>query len=115
MDEEKKILTPHEALEQQQKILEEDTAEPSDAEYLAEQNVVLAESLLLTVEKCEDARQFGAVIRLALKAGQVEMAKSLIDVMISRIDTVLGGYYDDVEDIDLIDAVEEKMKTPTDT
>ena len=109
----KKSLTPHEALEQQQKILEEDTEETSDAEYLAEQNIVLAESLLLTIEKCEDARQFGAVIRLALNSGQIEMAKSLIDVMISRIDTVLGGYYDGIEDIEMIEAVEEKMKTPS--
>ncbi len=114
MNDEKKILTPHEALEQQQKSLEEGPKEKSEAEHLAEQNVVLAESLLRTVEKCEDARQFSAVIRLALKSGQIGVAQALLDVMIERIDTVLGGFYDGVEDIDLIDAVEEKMKRPVD-
>lgn len=112
MDNEKIPLTPHEALEQQKKILEEGQADPSNAEYLAEQNIVLAASLLQTVERCEDARQFGAVIRLALNSGQIDFAKSLIEVMISRMDTVLGGYYDDIEDKDLIDAIEEKMKNP---
>ena len=111
MDDEK--LTPHEALTEQKKLLEEDKPKQSDAEYLAEQNIVLAESLLQTVERCEDARQFGAVIRLALNAGQIDFAKSLTDVMISRIDVVLGGYYDDIEDKDLVDMVEEKMKNPS--
>lgn len=108
-----KILTPHEALIQQQKSLEEGLPEQSEVEYLAEQNIALAESLLHTVERCEDARQFGAVIRLALNSGQVDFAKALIDIMISRIDTVLGGYYDDIEDKDLVDMVEEKMKNPS--
>lgn len=109
---EDKILTPHEALEKQKEILEKDVQEPKLEEVLAEQNVVLAQSLVSAVEKCDDARQFGAVARLAVSTGQVVMAVELLDIMIARIDSIMGGHYDDVEDKDLVDIVGEKMKQP---
>ncbi len=112
MDEEEKALTPFEALEKQKAILAQDTKEPKFEEVLAEQNVVLAQSLFSAVEKCDDARQFGAVARLAVSSGQVVMAIELLDIMIARIDSIMGGHYDDVEDKDLVDIVEEKMKLP---
>jgi len=111
---EKEALTPHEALEKQKTLLEENAPdEPPFSEILAEQNVVLAKSLLTAVEKCDDARQFGAVARLALATGQFETAAELLNVMIASIDSIMGGHYDDVTDKDLVDIVEAKLNPPS--
>lgn len=102
---------PGDVLEEQRNALE-DGHEPTPEEELAERVVVLSDSLIQAVSKCEDARQFAAVARLALNTGQPDMALSLLNVLIERIDTILGGYYDDKNDEDLVDLVEEKMKEP---
>lgn len=103
--------TPTDVLEEQRKALEENH-EPTVEEELSEQIVVLSDSLIQAVGKCEDARQFAAVARLALNTGQPGMALSLLDVLIERIDTILGGYYDNMSDEDFVDLVKEKMKEP---
>jgi len=102
---------PIDVLEEQRKALEEGH-EPTPEEELSEQVVVLSDSLIQAVSKCEDARQFAAVARLAIVTGQPDMALSLLNVLIERVDTILNGYYDDISDEELIELVEEKMKEP---
>lgn len=102
---------PTNVLEEQRKILEENR-EPTAEEELAEKILVLSDSLIQAISKCEDARQFAAVARLALNTGQPDMALSLLNMLIERIDTILGGYYNDKRDEELIEIVEEKMKEP---
>lgn len=101
--------SPGDALEEQRKILE-DGHEPTVEEELAEKLLVVSDSLVSVVSKCEDARQFAAVARLAITTGQPDMALSLLTILIERIDTIMNGYYDNTPDEELVDIVEEKMK-----
>lgn len=80
----------------------------------AEQNLVLqfeavSEALGHMVEKCEDARQFAAVARLAIYKGENQMAAGILSALIARLDTMLKEYTD-VQDEELVDIVTEKMK-----
>ncbi len=102
---------PHDVLEEQKKSLQEGQ-EITAEEELAERVLVLSESLIQAIEKCEDARQFAAVARLSLNVGQPDMALSLLNILIERLDGILGGYYDNINDKDLVEVVEEKMKDP---
>jgi len=96
---------------QKEKLI--DINEKTKEEKLEEQIQVLSTSLIYAVDYCEDARQFAAVVRLAIKNGQYNMASSILDILIDRLDNyILNGYYNNIKDEELIDIVEEKMKNP---
>ena len=68
------------------------------------------DAVLKVVTQAEEARVIAAVARLALKNSEFQMALDLLDLSISYLDTILQGYYDGVDDEELVGIVEEKLK-----
>lgn len=62
------------------------------------------------VKSCEDCRQFMAVARQAIKSGNPDLAKSILTVIIERLDPFLQNYYKNIPDEEFIDIVKEKME-----
>lgn len=81
----------------------------SPEEELVQQFDSVSDALVRVITSCEDARQFAGVIRLAIRNNENQMALSLIDAMIARLNIILEEYKD-ISDEELVDIVMEKLK-----
>lgn len=77
-------------------------------------NEVLAatDALVSVVSVCEEARQFMAVARLAIKNNNAELATIIISIMIERMDPILQDFYKDIPDGELVDIVKKRIEEP---
>ena len=81
----------------------------SPEEELVRQFEAVSEALVHTVSTLEEARQFAGVVRLAIRNQENMMALAMVSAMIDRMDIILKEYKD-VDDMELVDIVTEKMK-----
>lgn len=70
------------------------------------------DALLGVVGVCEEARQFMAVARLAIKNNNSNLATTILSIMIERMDPVLQDFYKDIPDTDLVDTVKQRIENP---
>ena len=68
-------------------------------------------SLIYAIQTCIDAREFCTVAKMAIDKNNPQLAATILDVLISRIDPILQNYYQRIPEHELIDVVQSKMAT----